>query len=161
MLTIFRLKEVLTYEPLTGYFIHNLNSKRRSAGSVAGSVRQDGYCRIGIDRTHYYSHRLAWFYVYGGWPKNIDHINGVYNDNRIVNLRECTQSQNIANSKLRRDSVSGFKGVSWSEIKGKWQSRIKVDGLTRRLGEFDNVVDAHQAYIVASQKFFGEFARTK
>lgn len=57
----------------------------------------------------------------------VDHVNGNTLDNRRFNLRVCTQSQNIMNSKKRTDNTSGFKGVSWKKSKKLWQVYINVD----------------------------------
>ena len=57
----------------------------------------------------------------------VDHINGNTLDNRRSNLRVCTQSQNLMNSKKRIDNTSGFKGVSWKKSKKLWQVYINVD----------------------------------
>lgn len=50
----------------------------------------------------------------GDWPKDqLDHINGVRDDNRIENLREVTSQQNNFNRKPNSNSTSNYKGVSW------------------------------------------------
>jgi HNH endonuclease len=43
----------------------------------------------------------------------MDHVNGDRADNRWCNLREATQSQNQANTSMRADNISGYKGVCW------------------------------------------------
>lgn len=62
----------------------------------------------------YYAHRLAWFYVHGGWPTYyIDHINRRKSDNRIANLREVKPFENSQNTKAVAKGVSGRRGVKW------------------------------------------------
>ena len=71
---------------------------RVSVGSQAGSIIKKRYAMIHINGKCYLSHRLAWFYVHGKWPKGwIDHINHDRLDNRIENLRDATPSQSACN----------------------------------------------------------------
>jgi len=84
------------------------------------------------------AHRLAWFLVYGRNPKGeIDHINGNPSDNRICNLRECTRSQNVMNT--RRGN-----GVCWHKTKKKWQALVKSGGKSHFLGHFDTREEAEE-----------------
>ena len=107
------LKKYLYYDNQSGnfYWIKSKNSKTE-AGQVAGSKTKHGYVVIGIDNKRYYAHRLAWLYVYGYMPKLIDHINGHGLDNRLCNLRECTQIENMKNTSKPSTNKSGYKGVS-------------------------------------------------
>lgn len=154
------LKELLYYEPETGDFIRLIRRGAAIAGDVAGKAHYSGYWYIRISKKHYAAHRLAWFYTHGFWPKeDIDHINNDRSDNRIVNLRECTRSQNIQNSKLYKKSSSGFKGVSKSKRNKKpWFSQIQVEGKLKYLGSYISPDLAHKAYCDAADKYFGEFA---
>jgi hypothetical protein len=87
-----------------------------------------------------------------------DHINGDSLDNRRENLRTATKSQNQHNTKLRKDSTSGYKGVSWHKATKKWRARVNKDGHTVFTGYFDDITEAARAYNMAAQKLFGEFA---
>lgn len=150
MLTQMRLKELLLYDPETGVFTW-LSKPNRSIrmGDVAGCMAS-GYRQIKIDGRLYRAHRLAWLYVHGKWPADqIDHINGVRDDNRIVNLREATQSQNQQNRTANANNTSGFPGVCWSKQKRKWRSQIKLASRNKYLGIFDTPVAAHAAYLAA------------
>lgn len=42
----------------------------------------------------------------------VDHINSVKLDNRLSNLRVCTQSENMRNASGHRDRASRFRGVT-------------------------------------------------
>src|SRR5262249_32141337 len=111
MITQERLKEVLFYSPKTGTFIWRVTlNPRGKAGSVAG-CKDGAYWAIRIDRTLYDAHRLAWLYMTGEWPEGIDHRDKDGINNRWKNLREADQSQNGANSRLRVNSATGYKGV--------------------------------------------------
>lgn len=97
-------------------------------------------------------------YVYGRNPSDrLDHINGIKTDNRISNLRECTRSQNSANSNLHSLNTSGLKGVTFHKKSKKWQSAVKVDGKSIYLGLFVSKYDAHNAYEKKAKELFGEF----
>ena len=156
MITQSELKEILHYDPDTGIFTGIEIKRGCRKNGLAGYLKQEGYIQIKIFGKIYPAHRLAWLYTHGSFPINdIDHINGIRNDNRIINLREATHSQNQANKKYRNNS--GYKGVS--KNKNKWQANIKVGKKTLYLGYFDTKEEAHEAYKQASIKHHGEFAK--
>lgn len=87
-----------------------------------------------------------------------DHINGNPLDNRKENLRICTSLQNSRNARVRIDSISGYKGVSFRKDHQVWRARIQVDGKLIHLGHFRTPEDAARAYDEAAKEYFGEFA---
>jgi hypothetical protein len=126
MLTQQKLKELLTYDPDSGIFTWLQNRGAARIGGIAGSVFSNGYRYITIDEKRYMAHRLAWLYVFGVFPPNhIDHINGGKSDNRWINLRAVTRSQNLRNAKRRSDNTSGRTGVSWDSLAEKWKVDIR------------------------------------
>lgn len=143
-LTPERLRELLHYNPNTGIFTWKVRrNQRATAGSEAGHREAKGYVSICIDGNDFKAHRLAWLYVHGCWPKNqIDHKNQAKHDNRIDNLRDATQSENLANTNLRTTNTSGFKGVHFDTRAGKWRAQICVDGKRVNLGSFESMEDA-------------------
>jgi hypothetical protein len=84
MITLERLREVLEYNPESGVWVWLVtSSRRRGAGKIAGSLDNNGYVVIRVDRAIYKAHRLAWLYMTGEWPRStIDHINLEPADNR-------------------------------------------------------------------------------
>lgn len=154
-----RLKELLTYDPETGLFTRNEDRGGYRAGSIAGAKHSEGYVAICVDKSPQLAHRLAWLYMTGGWPIEVDHINGVRSDNRWHNLREVNRTLNNANSRMKSNNKSGYKGVCWSAPCQKWRATIKVDGQQMHLGVFDDPVDAHKAYCTAAERHFGTHAR--
>lgn len=136
----------------------NPTSPRLKPGALAGTIHpQRGYIKVKIGDKFYPLHRLMWFYKYGRWPKvHLDHIDGTPHDNTRV--RECTISQNHANRKCRKDSISGIKGVSQAKS-GRWVAKVTKDGLCNHLGTFDSPQDAQAAYMKGARRLFGEFAR--
>lgn len=80
-------------------------------------------------------------------------------DNRRSNLRIATCSQNFSNSRLRRDTSSGLKGVSFMKSSGRWRAYVMAGGAFKHLGCFSTPELAHEAYCKAATEHYGEFAR--
>ena len=151
ILTQERLKELLHYDPETGVFIWRVRRGMALAGSVAGNRRKNGRIAIYVDDVEHKAARLAWLYVHGVHPeKFIDHINGDPGDDRLSNLREVTNSENMQNQRrARTNSSSGLLGVVNNG--GKWQATIRLDGVRKYLGTFKTPEEAHQAYLEAKR----------
>ncbi|MCK1783382.1 HNH endonuclease [Pseudomonas sp. TNT11] len=118
-----------------------VNLVRRGArampGMIAGSPNMDGYLRVKINNVLFRVHRVIWLITFGEWPKGqIDHINGIRDDNRIENLRDVTVQGNQRNQHIRTDNSSGVPGVRLEN--GKWRVRIKIDGKYICVGRFQN-----------------------
>jgi len=153
------LQELLFYDPKVGEWIW-LRGRRR--GRLAGFIRRaDGYRIIGnVMGKNRKSSRLAWLYMTGYWPDyDIDHINGDKADDRWRNLRAATVTQNIANSRIRKDNKSGLKGVHLRG--GRWWAQIQCDGKKRHLGCFDTAEAASVAYLAEARVLFGGYARER
>jgi hypothetical protein len=90
----------------------------------------------------------------------VDHINGNGLDNRPVNLRLATKSQNTMNRTAPSHNTSGVKGVYFNKARSKWQAQITVGGKTTALGRFDTLELASAAYAKANANFHGDFGRT-
>ena len=146
------LKTQLDYDPITGIFVWIAVRAGVTTGSVAGSRNTHGYRTIYIMGKCYMSHRLAWLYIYGAWPDDqMDHINGVKDDNRISNLRTVNQFDNAKNQKNREDNTSGCTGVH--KHRNKWQARIMADRESVYLGSFDDFNDAVHARKAAELRY--------
>lgn len=114
------------------------NWNSRYAGAEAFTSLNKGY-RVGsVRKVLYLAHRVAWAMSTGEWPKDeIDHINGIREDNRLENLRSVTPSENRRNQGRPKDNTSGVMGVGWHSQKSKWRAFITVDRRMQHLGLFD------------------------
>jgi len=159
-LTHEKLLEVLHYDPVSGVLTWKGNrGTNQTKGRVAGWIRKDGYRYLTVSKERFLAHRLIWFYMTGEWPENqVDHKDRCRSNNKWENLREATYSQNGANSAVRKDSISGIKGVAFHPQSGRWKARITSGSKPHYLGIFKTPDLAHQAYISAARKYHGEFS---
>jgi hypothetical protein len=144
-LTQQRLKEVLNYDAESGVFTWAIDrpmAPKAPKGKVAGGNDGHGYWIICLDGVKYPAHRLAWFYVYGNLPKEVDHQNHIRTDNRLVNLRATDRSGNAKNISMPSNNVSGVIGVSWTKRIGKRNSKWEVRACGKFLGYFDDFFEA-------------------
>lgn len=137
------------YDPDTGFVTYKVASAMMKVGDRAGCVDVSGFRnrRITYKKKCHLEHRFIWFWVTGEWPsKLIDHINGNPLDNRWVNLRLATHSQNSLNKKTT--GKLGAKGVCLN--KGKYKVTLCV-------GSYDTLEEAKAAYREAALRVQGEF----
>jgi len=162
ILTQARLQELLHYDPETGVFTSRTKRGRFRAGVTVGTLATNKRIQIHLDHKKHFAHRLAWLYTHGQWPEHeIDHINGVPTDNRIVNLREATTKQNGENRDKQRNNTSGYKGVTWSNKSKKWQTQICHAKQRIHIGVFEKVEDAYKAYLAKANALFTHTDRIK
>ena len=132
-------------ETLKERFMYNGRNLYYKNGIQAGGFDAYGYRVIKIAYKAYKEHRLIWLLVHGRLPdKDLDHINGVKDDNKIDNLREATRQENCYNRKAIGGS-SKYKGVSLHKC-GKWQTSYALNGKQIYLGMFDTELEAAKAY---------------
>lgn len=138
-----RLKEVLEYDTGTGAFTRKLSRPGYLVGSDAGYTTEDGYRRIGIDGNDYLAHRLAFLYVEGYFPEHdIDHMDGVRDNNKYDNLRHASRTCNLQNQKTYSNSTSGFTGVSFLKRSNKWVAHASLGCGRVYLGLHETALDA-------------------
>jgi len=146
MITQETVKSLLHYCPESGVLTRN--------SKVAGGLSSDGYTTVGINTKRYYAHRIAWLYVHGKFPvADLDHINGDRRDNRMINLREATRTQNNANRKYHK-----LKGVTKQGRHNSWMARLEHNRKRYYFGSFSTPEEAHVAYLKGAEEIFGEYS---
>lgn len=86
----------------------------------------------------------------------VDHMNHNTLDNRKINLRTCTQSQNSMNRRVRSHNKLGLKGVS--KMGNRYSAHVTTNGKKTYLGCFKSPELAYAEHIRASKQVHGEFS---
>ena len=119
------------------------------------------YAATRIDGKRVRMNRFIWEYCNGVIPPkmDIDHISRDSLDNRIMNLRIATRSENNVNSKVRSDNTTGYKGVYYvkGRVKPYW-AYVKKEGKRYGLGMYKTAEEAYKAYQVKAKELYGDFA---
>lgn len=155
------LRTLVSYNPGTGIFTRLVavgNNTR--IGDIAGWVTCNGYVALHVRNIRFLAHRLAFFYMNGEFPaEEVDHINGVRSDNRWLNLRLATPSENMRNRSVMRNNKLGIKGVSYHKASGKFMAQARVKGKVFYLGVHESPDAASAAYVAFIKANHGQFAR--
>ena len=111
-----------------------------------------GYLRVNIDKRMFMVHIIIALCFLGEKPIDlvIDHINGIRDDNRVVNLQYITKIENDRKrSKMNGKDIKGFT----NRPNGKYESSICVNNKRLYLGIFDTEEDARKSYLDAKFKY--------
>tara|TARA_R110001632_G_scaffold198688_1_gene321028 strand:- start:359 stop:895 length:537 start_codon:yes stop_codon:yes gene_type:complete len=166
-LDIKKLNDFLAYDSKTGlvtwkevqskWFKTNRDCmafNTRWSGKIAGGKREHGYIAIGYEGKRPYAHSIAWCLYHGKNPEHqIDHVNGIRDDNRILNLRDVNQRSNAKNVKIHKTNTSGVCGVSQIQDSKRWRAYITVNGKQLWLGSFEDYEEACKARKEAEKKY--------
>jgi hypothetical protein len=103
-----------------------------------------GYKMLAVNNSDYkfrlWGHHFAYYYVYGNVDFiMLDHINKNKGDNRIINLRSVTSSENLHNRKSN--------GCWFDNTRNKWATAIKIDGVRKSLGRYNTKEEALEVYM--------------
>jgi HNH endonuclease len=153
-LTVARVRELLSYDPLTGSLAWRESRGSVAAGKVCGTADKHGYLVVRVDGRLYKAHRLAWMHLHGNWPAGvIDHINHCPADNRAENLRDVTQAVNGGNLLgPKKGNASGFLGVHYCRRSNRFIAEIKLNRKKRHIGAFRTAEEASSAYLTAKRE---------
>lgn len=108
--------DLFVYDAETGRLLWKFGKRGRGciAGREAGTAAHHGYRAVAVAGKKHYVHRIAWEMVHGPIPLGlcVDHIDGDCSNNKLLNLRAATLSDNQRNRRLAKESKTGINGVT-------------------------------------------------
>lgn len=140
-----KIKEYFNYE--SGQLIWKVDRhSNKVKGRPFGRVEKKGYVSGRIDNGMYKAHRLIWIYFNGEIPYGlqIDHINGIKDDNKIENLRLVTHTQN-------RHNTTKHDGCYFNNRNKKWTSQIGINGTRYHIGDFSTKQEAQKMHYIVKR----------
>lgn len=149
------LKQALKYDPQSGKLYWKSRGISKSwdtkwAGNEAFTATSStGYKCGRINGANYLAHRVIYKLVTGDEPIEIDHIDGVRDNNCWSNLRSVPLEDNRRNSRRSKRNTSGHTGVRYEPERSCWIARIR----NNHLGCFSSVDDAIAARKQAERKY--------
>lgn len=159
MISIQELRNLLEYDPETGYLTNRHSSRNRIKGDRVGHLSENsGYRHITINNISYNEHRVIWFHYYGNWPnKDLDHINRIRDDNRICNLREATKSENSINRAIEPNNL--YRGVRQLTTGSGFRAEIRIAGVDSKeyLGTYTTAEAASLVFESRARELHKEF----
>lgn len=156
-LTAARVRELLSYDPLTGDLTWRVDRNSViKAGDVAGAINSAGYVVIRVDRQLAYAHRLAWLHVTGDWPAHvIDHDDGQRSNNRWKNLKARTQRRNCLNQHVPQGSSKQL-GANKNSRGQNFRAIITIDHKQWHIGTYRTAEAASEARALVAQAVLGD-----
>jgi hypothetical protein len=91
----------------------------------------------------------------------VDHKDRNRRNNKKENLRRATDGQNAINASMRKDNVTGVKGVSWNDTNKNWRSILDLNYERVLDKSFKNFFDAVVCRLNAEKQYYKEFAPQK
>ena len=148
---------LFTYDRDSGvlYWRWRVNNRVPKTLEAGAQNKSNGYLYVKVHGRRYLVHRVVMLMRYGfyGEGLEVDHINHVRNDNRLVNLRFVTHGENMRNKSVSSKSTTGVTGVDFSKAHKKYRARIRVNREFIHLGIFETLEEAAAARAEANLKF--------
>ena len=168
------LHECFDYDPKMGLFkwkdrpLHHFSCLKgrniflsRNYPKKVGRLHPDGYLDVFLKGENIKLHRIAWKLMTGEDPiELIDHINGIKTDNTWTNLRAATVLENNRNTKVRKDSGTGYKNIYL--IEEKYRVMVNTDKVRQKhIGYYSTLEEAIISRDAALLLYHGEFANNR
>lgn len=151
-------RRLFDYDPKTGAFIWRAPQCSRLRKGDRAGFKSEGYYCVEIGDVAYSVHRIIWLWMTGAWPiALLDHLDGNGLNNRWLNLREATDEQNRANSRVCRSSKTGVKFVHRCK-RGRFHVKIRRSGWSYRGGSHATLDAAQEAAERLSANLDRDFA---
>lgn len=155
---------ILTWKYRTDFLAvgYEVRWNTRRAGTTAGTYDGDGYLRVGVQNKMYGVHRIC-FALYNGIdlidvPPEVDHENGIRDDNRKLNLRASCRATNSRNKTKHKNNTTGFKGVNIHKSTGRIRVSIMVDGKQYEEYGFSTLEEGYERYLQLARLKHKKFA---
>jgi hypothetical protein len=160
-LSLDEIRDFFVVNPNTGEVFWKERGMGRHRNKPAGCFVGPGYRKIGLRRegkyVQFYAHHIVWTYVNGEWPSmTIDHINGDKGDNRIINLRLASYSEQAANTLVRKTNAINTKWVSKRKYRDLYQGSVWF-GKTRKQRYFKTKEEAYAWASATAKQLHGPF----
>jgi hypothetical protein len=125
-------------------------------GMEAGNAHHSGYRVVKIGGKEYGAHQIAYAHHHGAWliEGEIDHRDGMKDNNWPENIRKSTPAQNNASRKLSKKSNTGIRGI---HKRSNGSYRVNCGPIN--VGTFKTLEQAFVARSVVAKEMYGEFAR--
>ena len=151
--------EYLQLDPTTGKLWWTQKpSPRVKVGDEAFTAGHNGYRRGRFQKRSLLAHRVVWFLHHGSQPPaGIDHINGNPADNRPENLRPAGQTLNTRNTRVRKDSKTGVKGVRGHVDSPNFQGQVRLEGKRYYTDWYPSIAEAEIAVRQLREQLHGDF----
>lgn len=138
----FAIEKGYSYDPTTGFI-------KNKKGEIITGKDSDGYITFSVyfdrrNKVMLKGHQFGWYFIHNSFPKCIDHINGIRNDNKLNNLRGITNQENLFNNKEA-------KGFYFNKRENKFRANIVLNKKSIHLGYFNTEEEARQAYLNAKE----------
>jgi hypothetical protein len=82
---------------------------------------------------------------------DVDHINGIRDDNAIANLRDVSKRVNQENLKHANSANKSCGLLGVTKCRDKWRAAITANGVARHIGVYPTPTEAHAAYLQAKR----------
>ena len=146
------LRERYRYDSETGLLISLKTGL--PVGSMSGNKGLLLTLQLNGRQIMYRVHRLAVFIHTGEDPVGfvVYHLDGDNCNNRLKNLGVDDPANNARN-KIHQRKAGRIFGVTYVNNAKRWESRIKVDGVTKYLGRYKRHEDAIAARLKAEVRY--------